>query len=222
MRLSVLIVLLAALAAGCGDADTPATQPDGPCLGDLPVLRSIKADLDGNGTDEDVQLTGPRGECGAALRVVADRSFALVLAGGYDPVPDSLRDLGVGHGDSHVFLLRSDHPRGGFEVRLFAITPGRVDELTIDGKPVIPFLAADAPTEHVSADCTRHGFTVTEAVAHQPVGIVAAWDVYRTAYEVDGNYLTRGDRTEVADNVLEDELPAKYPDVVENRLFPGC
>jgi hypothetical protein len=221
MRTSVL-VLLALLVAGSGDTDPPSTQSNGPCLGDLPVLRSIKADLDGNGTNEDVQLTGPRGECGAALRVVAERSFALVLADGYEPVPDSLRDLGIGRGDSHVFLLRSEHPRGGFEVRLFAITPGRVDELTIDGKPVIPFVATDAPTEHVSAECTQHGFTVTEAVAHQPVGVLPAWDVYRTTYEVDGNDLTRGDRTEIADNVLEDELPTTYPHVVANELFENC
>jgi hypothetical protein len=86
----------------------------------------------------------------------------------------------------------------------------------------LPFLATDVQEHPLSIDCGEGGLVVTEAVAHEPVGVVAAWDIKRTTYVVDGLHLIPGATAEVADNVLPNQLASKYPDLVRHTAFTSC
>ena len=77
--------------------------------------------------------------------------------------------------------------------------------------------------EHpLSIDCTDGGVVVTEAVAHEPHGVIFAWDIKRTSYAVEGGEVTAGATEEIADNVLPGQLAAKYPDLVKYSAFTSC
>jgi hypothetical protein len=66
------------------------------------------------------------------------------------------------------------------------------------------------------------GISVTEARTHQPVGVAAAYDLYRTTYKIDGNTATADTPVKVADNVLPGELQQKYAALAGNELFVNC
>ena len=121
-----------------------------------------------------------------------------------------------------LVLLREEHPRGGFQAHLYGYAGGHLEELTVQGRPVLPFVATDVLTDPLSARCTDGGFEVLRARRHEPVGIVAAWDVFRTTYTVDGNRVHVGPTPKVADNVLDQDLPTRFPDLVGHALFEDC
>ncbi|MCW2849744.1 MAG: hypothetical protein JWR90_3718 [Marmoricola sp.] len=121
-----------------------------------------------------------------------------------------------------LLVTRQEHPRGGFQLRVFAPKGGAWTELEVDGRPLVPFVATDVQEHPLSIDCTDGGFVVTEAVAHQPAGVAFAWDVRRTTYAVDGTQVTAGQPVEVADNVLPKQLSTTYADLVKHTAFAGC
>lgn len=215
--------LLAVGLAACGDAEdaTGTTPTGGPCTSVPVAAPALQLDLDGDRSPDDVHQVDAEGTCPKGLLAVvgehADRA----------PVEDALPVTALaaitlpGH-TGEVVLATQTHPRGGAQQRLFGYADDDFAEMTPDGEPILEFVATDAPTEHVSAACTADGFEVTEAVAHQPIGIVPAWDVYRTSYTVDGNTVTAGPRTEIEDNVLDDELAEQYPEVVAGSMFENC
>jgi len=205
-----------------GDADTP-TATQNTCLApEIPEIARISADLNGDGTPETVVLTGRAGACEPALSVPSLETSPFVLDADLVPEPKSLRAIILPGHEGDIALVSLGHPRGGSQVHLVGFANGELGEVGPGGKPVLPFIATDAPTEYRSARCTAGGFEVTEARAHQPIGVAPAWDIYRTSYAVDGNELTPGGRSEVADNVLEGDLQEKYSDLVHYRLFENC
>ena len=121
-----------------------------------------------------------------------------------------------------------DEPTGKLPPRWYVVPPAPTApfahdvRLSADGKPVFPFVATDVTTDPLTARCTADGFEVLHARAHTPIGVVPAWDVDRTTYTVDGNQVTASAATEIADNVLDEELPKKYADLVGYRLFENC
>ena len=52
---------------------------------------------------------------------------------------------------------------------------------------------------------------LTEAVAHEPRGVIFAWDVMRTTYAVMPGAVTRESTEEIADNVLPGQLDKEVP-----------
>ncbi|MGO4258938.1 hypothetical protein [Marmoricola sp. RAF53] len=219
---------LLAFVAGCGssgdsDASGSASSPEvsNAVCPHATGSPDFQLDLDGDGTPDDVAQVPASGGCPAVLEAhVGDDTLQAELDGDL-PVTSFAAVRFTGR-DGDVLLTTQAHPRGGSQTRLFGYDARTFAELLADGKPVFDFVATDAPTEHVSAACTADGFAVTEAVAHQPAGVVPAWDVYRTPYAVAGNDVTAGARTEVDDNVLESQLPSKYPDVVKGAMFENC
>jgi hypothetical protein len=225
VRSAVAVAALAVLVAGCGNAGTDqsagSTSSGHSCM--TMSDRVIQADLDGDGRTEEVSYAGAAHGCPAMLTAsVGGSSVSAEVDGVPDLVTSDLVAVRVPGRKGALILLRQAHPRGGFQARLYGYAAGKLEELTSDGKPVFGFVATDAPTQHVAAGCVAGGFTVTEAVTHQPIGVAAAWDVYRTSYAVDGNRVTAGRRTEIAQSVLDTQLPARYPEVAADKLFVDC
>jgi hypothetical protein len=231
-RVLALAIVLPVVLAGCGDGGVrtaPAPPPSASvsasaCTASGPEQPVARADLDGDGTKEVIGL------------LAADACLETpVLTSGVDDLPVTAplaSDLTVGAGDVHVvqfpgrtgevLLVTAQHPRGGFQANLFGYADGKLEALTIEGEPVFPFVATDVMTDPISARCTADGFEVLHARRHEPIGVVPAWDVDRTAYTVDGNTVTKGATTEVADNVLEANLQRRYRDLLAHRFFENC
>ena len=93
-----------------------------------------------------------------------------------------------------LLVTRQDHPRGGFQLSVYAAGPDGLVELKTDGHPIVPFVALDVQEHPLSVDCTDGGVVLTEAVAHKPAGVTAAWDIQRTTYAVDGGEVTKPGR----------------------------
>jgi hypothetical protein len=230
--LLVLAVVLPLTLAGCGDDpgdrglnDLPKTDAAS-CLSDdqvgsSPILTS--ADLDGTGEPDAVQFAKGSGTCHDVLFARAEAKRRGVVVTGDLPMSSAeASPVTVPGRKGQLVLVIQRHPRGGFQARLFGYADGRLEELKADGSPVFPFIATDVLTDPMSASCIAGGFEVVEAKAHAPIGVVPAWDVYRTSYTVDGNNVTKGATAEVADNVLEKQLHRKYRALVQHSLFANC
>jgi hypothetical protein len=223
------LLVVSLVLAGCGDQgdDSPrasSTPTSSWCRSsDGGEVRLASPDLDGDGTADPVVWTPASGSCPATLSSsVEGLESAPTLA--WDPQPTA-RDASVVRlpgrtGD--LLVLLQQHPRGGFQAHLYGYDHGDLEELAVDGKPILPFVATDALADPVSATCVEGGFEVLQARAHAPVGVVPAWDVHRTTYAVDGNAVTEGPTTEVADNVLDEDLHKSYRDLVDHSLFADC
>jgi hypothetical protein len=127
-----------------------------------------------------------------------------------------------------VLLSSRPHPRGGTQPHLFAAAgkpgkPGRLVEVTVDGGPILPFLATDGGGAPVGATCTPHGgIAVDTATAHQPPGIVLAWDVTRTTYAIHDGRARRTGSSVVATAAADPALRRERPDLFSGDLFPNC
>jgi hypothetical protein len=229
--LGMALVLLAL--AGCGDKRVDDggrgtfQSPDAdPCVGteargEAVVL--VHADLDGDNAPEAVSSLPRTRKCGPLLIATVDGDDVVARIDDELPIaPGGSFAVAVPGRSGDLVLVRQEHPRGGFQVRLFGYADGRLGELYADGGPVFPFIATDVMSTPLAATCATGGFTVTEARAHQPIGVAPTWDVYRTTYTVDGNTVTERGSTEVADNVLPEQLEASYADLVDPSLFENC
>ena len=183
----------------------------------------MAVDLDGDGTAEPVSYVPGTGSCPAHLSArVSGHVVSATLRGDLTVTAAGSAAVALPDRTGELLLVRESHPRGGFQAHLFGYADGRFAELTAQGRPVLDFVATDAMSTPTAARCERDGFAVLQARAHEPIGVVAAWDVYRTVYSVDANTVTRGATTEVADNVLERELQRQYGDLVGYAFFRDC
>jgi hypothetical protein len=225
-----LVLAVPLLLTGCGDSDNSDTGAD---PGDEASLActsradapEIHVDVDGDGTADSVRVDGAALDGSCQDAVVAD-------VGGHEVAAPLEYGLPVSSGDlagvrlpgrsGDLVLITAQHPRGGFQAALFGYADGELAELTVDGASVFPFVATDTNSTPLAARCVDGGFEVTQARAHEPVGVVPAWDVDRTTYTVAGNTVTGGTTTEVADNVLDKQLRSRYGNLVEHALFEDC
>lgn len=247
-RALAIPVLALVLLAGCGSAE----QPKGSSAGDTPesasptaspsasvdpcdqseegfaIARNLaKVDVNGDGTRDQVGLVEPaRSGCPPMVAVnvaagsVGPGITAEIPAG--EPAVRSAFGVDVPGRQGALVVTRQVHPRGGFQLRVFALADNVLAELKVDGRPLVPFIALDVQEHPLSIDCAGGGVVITEAVAHEPAGVVFAWDIKRTSYAVDGSQVTRGPTKEVADNVLPDQLDKNYPDLVKYTAFKSC
>ncbi|WP_460819172.1 hypothetical protein [Nocardioides korecus] len=209
-----------------GTSSSPSSTPlptGGSCAGtpEAGPFATARVDLDGNGTREDVTvLTSP---CGSGLAAVAgSRTWDAALATDAPPVRE-LYGVHVPGRASELVVTRATHPRGGFQLRVYAAQGSHLVELRRGTEPLLPFVATDVQEHPYAVTCGRDSLVVTEAVAHEPAGVLAAWDVRRTAYALgDGASLTPGRTREIADNVLPAALRRDWGGLVRHDAFKGC
>ena len=138
---ALLAVVLAV--SGCGSHTGADRTGTGDCAGrGVPVA---KADVTGDGHASAVRLTASSGSGPCADRLLAEGG-AWVNVGGLDLVARKATVVHLrGSGASDLVLLSArPHPRGGSRPHLFGAggDTGLV-EVTVDGRPVLPFLATD-------------------------------------------------------------------------------
>lgn len=230
MRMLATGLLLALLLAGCGDEGSRRAEPDqspsassGSCV---PVGEErgpvSDPDLDGDGAADSVEFVDHRDCPGALVAHVGEENFVAQIREDLPVRAGDLQALALPGRTGEVLLVTVQHPRGGFQAHLFGYADGAFEELLVDGGPIFAFVATDTNSTPLSASCVDGGFAVSEAVAHEPIGVVPAWDVFRTTYAVDGNAVTKSPREEVADNVLDAELETRYRALTRHRFFEDC
>ncbi len=181
-----------------------------------------RADLDGDGKPEAVRLTGPGGDCPDTLFAeVGQGLLSARLPSGTPPVARAFaaRPPGLEH---DLLVTRQDHPRGGFQVRLFAAGEDGLAELEADGHSLVPFVALDVDEHPLSLDCADGGVVLTEALPHRPEGTRPTWDVQRTTYAVDGTAVTAGKPEQLAESVPPAGLAQEHPALLDHAVLEGC
>ena len=230
-----LVVAVLLVVAGCGSAESGSgsaskSKPSSTvsvCMAGKDRLLA-KADVDGDGSKELILLTKPasaKDECPPTLtatRSADEPSKAEVPLSSDDPPVTSAFAVAPPGQDQQLIVTKANHPRGGYQLRVYAAHGEDLVELTSEGKPLLPFVATDVQEDPWSIDCSADGLVFTHAVAHEPAGIVPAWDIKQTTYALDGTTVTAGPTKEIADNVLAKELGAKYPDLVKHSAFASC
>ena len=203
-----------------GDRRSTPTATISSCL-EVGASKSAKVDLDGDGTPEDVDASAS-GRCPGSVSAKIDGSLVSGSIEDRTPVTAAFGVTLEGR-DSQLVVTRQDHPRGGFQVRIFALDGEKLTELTDGGNALVPFVATDVSDQDpLSVDCDGDRIVVTRGVTHEPVGVLPAWDITETSYTLDGAEISDTATAEVADNVLPKQLPQKYPALVKHTLFASC
>jgi len=236
VRTSMLVVTVLCLAScgspeteksgGSAEKDKTTSAKVGQCAADSPAVVSARtittADLDGDGRSEAVKLTAPDGDCANVLFAKVGEGFVdAQMPVGAPPLSKAFA-VNVPGREGALLVTRQDHPRGGFQLRLYAAGPDELVELKTDDHPLVPFVALDVQERPLSIDCAEGGVVLTEAVPHKPAGVMFAWDIQRTTYAVEGGAVTKGQTKEIADNVLPQQLKSKYPELVDYSAFKSC
>jgi len=234
------LILAAVVLTGCGTqtgsgsgSEATSDLPEdavlfGECRADDPALDGgdvvAEADVDGDGAMNEVAhvATGTGGPCAGALFT----TFAGTPSA--TPLPDSglerLDVVQLQDSERQLLLVRgTPHPRGGFDLTLYGGENQKLGPVLANGGPLPGFVATDGTMPPAGASCTADGGieTVT-SVAHEPPGIILAWDLTTTTYELDGNTATQVKVTEreaVADPTLRREQPDLYD---PEAYFAGC
>ncbi len=236
VRTSMLLAALLCFAA-CGSSDPAKSGSDaakddptpakvGRCPVDSPAVVDARtvatADLDGDGKAEAIKLTAPDGDCANLLFAELGDGFAHAQLPVGEPPLSKAFAVEVPGQEGALLVTRQDHPRGGFQLRLYDAGADELVELKTDDHPLVPFVALDVQERPLSVDCADGGVVLTEAVAHKPPGVIFAWDIQRTTYAVEDGEVTAGETKEIADNVLPAQLKSKYPDLVDYSAFKSC
>jgi hypothetical protein len=190
------------------------------------VLTTWEADLDGDGaSDEVTYLPDTADACSASLSTTVDGEvFTMSLAGlGLDPdtvrvlrLRGTERELLVGHGGFH--------PRGGFVLHVFGFDGDALEEVLADGAPVVGFVATDGGAAPATATCTDTGGLATwTATVAKPPGVLLAWDVRRTTYDLRGNVAESTGTDLVLEDAAEPILRERRPELFDpDGWFTNC
>lgn len=233
------LAVLALAVSGCGNDDTPYSKPTpsvsksaanervGNCPATSPALRDAKVvasvDVDGDQQVDQVKLTAPDGPCPNLLFADTAKGVLAAQVPTDGPPVTTVQGFRLGADAPQLLVTRQDHPRGGFQVRLWSSDGSELRQLTdSEGNALVPFVATDVKENPVSIDCAGDGLVVTEAVPHKPTGVAFAWDVRRTTYRVEDGRARVTSSREVADNVLPDQLRRKFPELAGQQFFKSC
>jgi len=218
----LLLVGCAQAGDGAGERGTTGSRLFGDCRSGDPALDGPTLpgapDLDGDGDADPVRHVPATnaGPCANGLLTTVDGTPVAVRLGARGLDRGSVRVVRLPGTARELLMLRErPHPRGGFVLHLFGVADGRLGEITVDGRPVVGFVATDGGAAPATATCTASGGIATlTSTAHQPPGVVLAWDVERTVYVLRGNRAqsVRSEpvRTAVAEPVLRREMPQLY------------
>src|SRR5690349_18890479 len=159
--------------AGCGSAEqgsgddgkeatTPGVAMVGGCAADAPEVQQAKpvgtADLDGDGTADQVKLTAAGGSCGNLLFAKVGTGYVATPLPADDPPVGSVFAIAPTWSEGQLLVTRADHPRGGYQLRVYAADGESLTELTVDDQPLVPFVATDVQEHPFSIDCSDDGF----------------------------------------------------------------
>jgi hypothetical protein len=219
---TALVTALLGAVAGCGAQTQTGAPAAGSCAGKGRVV--ARADLDGTGPPQAVRLTGAgSGPC--AHRLVGPGG-ASVDVGRLHLVPSEARvvHLKGKHAGDLVLLPERRHPRGGFQVHLFGSGGAtRLAEIRTAGRPIVPFVATDGGAAPMTARCTRNGgIGIVTAKAHQPPGVILAWDVTQTTYALHGARAVAQGRYTIAEAAADPTLRQEHPELFDHSLFADC
>lgn len=182
---------------------------------------------------EDEAVEGVRqareGDC---LELQVETANDRVLAAPLDAVPVTDAYAVQAPAGPRLLVTRQDHPRGGFQIRVFAVGAESLSELVDDGRnPVVPFVATDTtPPTPVSAQCTDRGVRVLQAFAPGPpedasdlsTGDNEVWRVNATTYDVTEAGASAGDIRRVGTSETLRDLREDVPEVTGNAMFEDC
>ena len=220
------------LAAGCGQqTGTTAKQEgsayDGCTLANVqragPVI--ARADVDGDGKADEIRLTGPdASHCAGSLVATTSAGVVGTRVQDLDLVVGSARVVDLtGDGGDLVLLEAQPHPRDGAQSHLFGYGNDELTEVTVDGKPLLPFVATDGGGSPMSATCTDDGgIEVVTAITHEPPGIVLAWDVRRTTYAIEDGTARQNGTPTVEEAVVDPLLRKEEPELFTGKLLTDC
>ncbi len=241
---AVLTALL--LGAGCGQAadpadldsagDDPAGSASSPPPGwggctaeDLAAASAVTGDVATDGGTARVSLVADApGPCANALVAQVGDAMSGVDVGGLqlDASTAQLVSL-TGPGDAGGELLRVDsegHPRGGFQPHLFTMTADGLVEVLLDGRPLLPYVATDGGAPPMTVTCHEDGGVgLLQASTSKPPGVVLAWDVQLTTYDVvTGEASVTSDR-QIRDHAADPTLRQEMPELFDTGvLFADC
>jgi hypothetical protein len=218
MRPLIAVIGLALLVSGCAggqDRPTGSVSTRAGCDGSGTVV--ARADLDGDGGAETV-----RG-CGGALVAELGGATTVLDVGSrrLRPGPGQVVHL---RGAADLVLVRSRATSAGLsQPHLYGADGHRLVEVTVDGRPVLPAVSTTRVVAPVTATCTRNGgIAVVRGTASEPPGVVLAWDLTRTTYDVHAGVATRRAARVVRRSVADPVLRKERPDLFDGRLFAGC
>ena len=227
---AALGLLLATSVSSCGETGSVPPSPPpknavtSTCSASDPGVKTARtfarADLDGDGKVETVSFTGTTGKCPLTLFVrLSDRYTAVPTQAHLSSRPLTVQLPGR---RGALLMAKEFHPRGGYQVHLYGMDEHQnLGELLTDGHPVVPFVALDSESP-VSVGCATKGFTVSEARPTDPPGVMFAWDVFVTAYTVQGTTVTAGAERKVRISVPDKVLKRQRPDLFRSAMFTGC
>lgn len=234
---TTLLALGLAACGSAGEGTRPATTsaPDvrlfGDCRADDPALDDARvvaeADVDGSGAMNEIGYVpeDAGGPCANSLFTTFDGEPSAASLGDATVDPRSVGTVQLEGTERQLLVLHEkSHPRGGYLVHLYGGADGELAEVLADGAPVIGFVSTDGGGQPATATCTGDGGIATvTATAHEPPGIVLAWEVRRTTYRLDGNDATRTSarliRVAAADPLLRKEMPQLFDPV---GYFADC
>lgn len=233
------LAVLGLSVVGCGNDDNPYAKPTpsvsrsaaddhvGSCPSTSAALRNAKevaaVDLDGDHQVDQVKLTAADGPCPNLIFADTAKGVLAAQVPTDGPPVTTVQGFRLRANAPQLLMTRQDHPRGGFQVRLWSSDGSRLRELTDpDGNPLVPFVATDVKEHPLTIDCGGEGLVVTEAVPHKPSGVMFTWDVRRTTYRVEDGRAEVTHSSEIADNVLPDQLQRKFPELAGQEFFKSC
>lgn len=232
---ALAITLATGLATGlaaCGDNGEPSgtqgpTTIAGGCATDSAVVRQARvlsrADLNGDGHADTLSLTAARGSCANTLVAHVGGRFASLPLRSTRVTPTTVTLVQVPGRRGLLVSARESHPRGGFQLHLYAYGGHRLVELTTpSGAPLVPFVSSDTDPTPLSTSCGHGTVIVDQGVPHEPPGIAFAWDIHRTVYTVSGTRVTSQRGREIAASVLPALLPKRFPALAHHVFFRDC
>ncbi len=178
-------------------------------------MKSAQVDLDGDGTPEDVDANAASSDCPGAVSAEVDRNLASAPIKDATPVTSVFGVTLEGH-EGQLAVVRQDHPRGGYQLHVYALDGTKLTELTDGDQPLVPFVATDVRPISATVDCQGSTIVVDQAVA----GSGGTWDVRRTTYTVDGSTATKSGSTVVASNATPKKADQLMP--AGSAVFASC
>jgi hypothetical protein len=245
MRTSVtatLATLAAVLLAGCGQQDAPGSETqDGSGAAEETQAAQWRECTETAYDEADgraVRLPTAEGAVSVKLPTNGPCAGGLVARIGDGVAGLAVTDLDLDPSTAQVVrtgtptpggagaLLRVDggvHPRGGFQPHLFLVSD-TVREVTVDGQPVLPFVATDGGMAPMTATCTDDGgVAVLSATTSEPPGVVLAWDVERTTYDITAGGAVLTGSEQIEDHIADPLLRKKMPELFEpGAMFDDC
>lgn len=224
MRTLLLLLAATVLLGGCGEEhelESPpqASQLDGCTTENFARTGTPVGTLHSN--DRPVQLRlVPHGadRCPDSLISRSDSGVTGSHVGDLDLDPATARVVRTPGADD-LLLVESAPTGGSTQPHLFAANG---QEVRFGGRLVLPAVDTGRRTP-VDAVCARAGhLVVVTAKAHQPPGIVLAWDVTRTTYAVQGDGAAPVGTATVARAVADPLLRRQHPELYDGRLLADC